>query len=58
MLSVSKSDSNAMSVSIFLTNVAAILYADLLSYVYKINIKISSNVIILTIFKTNDLSKS
>ena len=44
-----------MSVSIFLRNVAAILGADLLSYVGKINTKILSSVIILTIFKTNDI---
>ena len=33
-------------------------YADSLSYVCKINTKISSNVIILNIFKTNDVGKT
>ena len=52
MLSVSKSDSNAMTVPIFLPNVAAIFMPG------KINAKISSNDIILNIFKTNDVGKT
>ena len=43
------------SVPIFLTKVAVILYAGSLSYVCKINTKILSDVIIFTIFKTNDV---
>ena len=55
MLSVS--DSNAMTVPIFLTVAAISMPIGSVNFC-KINTKISSNVIILNIFKTNDVGKT